>query len=32
MLTRSVFPQLDALHVLDTSADFDAGWSGRNMF
>ena len=27
-----VFPQLDALHVLDTSAHFDAGWSGRNKF
>ena len=26
----SVFPQLDALHVLDASAHFDAWWSGRN--
>ena len=22
----TIFPQLDALHVLDTSAHFDAGW------
>ena len=29
---NTVFPQLDALHVLDASAHFDAGWSGRNTF
>ena len=28
----TIFPRLDALHVLDASAHFDAGWSGRNMF
>ena len=28
----TVFPQLDALHILDTSARFDAGWSGHNTF
>ena len=28
----TVFPRLDALHVLDASAHFDAGWSGRNTF
>ena len=28
----TVFPQLDALHVLDASACFDAGLSGRNTF
>ena len=28
----TVFPQLDALLVLDASAHFDAGWSGRNTF
>ena len=27
-----VFPRLDALHVLDASARFEAGWSGHNMF
>ena len=30
--THTVFPRLDALHVLDASAHFDAGWSGRNTF
>ena len=31
---HTVFPRLDvdALHILDTSAHFDAGWSGRNTF
>ena len=28
----TVYPRLDALHVLDTSARFDARWSGRNTF
>ena len=28
----AVFPRLDALPVLDASAHFDAGWSGRNTF
>ena len=28
----TIFPRLDALHVLDASAHFDAGWNGRNMF
>ena len=31
-ITVTVFPRLDALHGLDTSAHFDAGWSSRNMF
>ena len=31
-IQRTVFPGLDALHVLDASAHFDAGWSGRNTF
>ena len=31
-IRSAVFPQLDALHVLDASAHFDAGWSGRNTF
>ena len=26
-----VFPRLNALHVLDTSARFDGGWSGRTV-
>ena len=30
--TGTVFPRLDALHVLDASARFDAEWSGRNTF
>ena len=29
---HTIFPRLDALHVLDTSACFDAEWSGRNTF
>ena len=29
---HTVYPRLDALHVLDASARFDARWSGRNMF
>ena len=32
MQLTTVFPRLDALHVLDASARFDAGWSGRNTF
>ena len=28
----TVFPRLDALHVLDASAHFDAEWSGPNTF
>ena len=32
VLLNTVFPRLDALHVLDASAHFDAGWSGRNTF
>ena len=28
----TVIPGLDALHILDASARFDAGWSGRNTF
>ena len=28
----AVLPRLDTLHVLDASAHFDAGWSGRNTF
>ena len=28
--TNAIFPQLDALHVLDASSHFDAGWSGCN--
>ena len=28
----TVFPRLDALHVLDASTHFDAGWGGRNTF
>ena len=27
---NTIFPRLDALHVLDASAHFDAVWSGRN--
>ena len=32
VILTTTFPQLDALHVLDASAHFDAGWSGRNTF
>ena len=32
IILTTAFPQLDALHVLDASAHFDAGWSGRNTF
>ena len=28
----TIFPRLDALHVLDASAHFDAGWRGLNTF
>ena len=28
----TVFPRLDALHILASSAHIDAGWSGRNTF
>ena len=31
-LASTVFPQLDALHVLEASAHFDTGCSGRNTF
>ena len=29
---NTFFPRLDALHILDASARFDARWSGRNTF
>ena len=29
---HAVFPRLDALHFLDASTRFDAGWSGCNTF
>ena len=28
----TIFPRLDARHILDAFPDFDVGWSGRNMF
>ena len=30
--STTVFPRLDALHILDASAHFDAGWNERNTF
>ena len=32
LLAHTIFPQLDALHALDASARFDAGWSGSKTF